>query len=350
MMNKNIQNLSWQVSEEEYRADTALSYSTLSRYEKGGFHELPKLFDKIESPSLTFGSAVDAIITGGMNEFDNRFLVCDYNITDGGINVCTKLVELYSDQYEHFSDIPQELVSSAAQMVGFWKDPKWDKKRYKAVLDTGNIDIYYTVLKNTDKVVLDRKTYDDVIAVVNALKSSPATKWYFQADNPFDGVERFYQLKFKATFEGIQYRCMMDECIVDHKTKTIYPIDLKTSSHWEDEFYKSFIDWNYPIQGRLYFRILEDNLKKDEYFKDFSIMDYRFIVANRKNLMPLVWEFTETKQYGDLIYGARNQIIMRDPFTIGAELRNYLDHDCKVPININLTTPNNLAYFLNKLI
>ena len=43
------------------------------------------------------------------------------------------------------------------------------------------------------------------------------------------------------TDDGVDYRSMIDECLVDYTNKVIYPIDLKTSSSPEDEFYKSFI-------------------------------------------------------------------------------------------------------------
>ena len=35
---KNLKDISWLVSEEVYRADSALSYSTLATYERGGFN------------------------------------------------------------------------------------------------------------------------------------------------------------------------------------------------------------------------------------------------------------------------------------------------------------------------
>ena len=57
--------ISWQVTEPEYRADSALSYSTLARFAREGFNKLDSLFDKLDTPSLTFGRAVDALITGG---------------------------------------------------------------------------------------------------------------------------------------------------------------------------------------------------------------------------------------------------------------------------------------------
>ena len=64
MREKSLKDISWLVSEETYREDSALSYSTLATYERGGFNCILSLSEKKESPALTFGSAVDAIITG----------------------------------------------------------------------------------------------------------------------------------------------------------------------------------------------------------------------------------------------------------------------------------------------
>ena len=71
-------NISWAVTEDVYRADPALSYSTLSKYERSGFNNIDHLFESIETPSLTFGSAVDSIITGGTEEFNSRFFVSKF--------------------------------------------------------------------------------------------------------------------------------------------------------------------------------------------------------------------------------------------------------------------------------
>ena len=103
-------------------------------------------------------------------------------------------------------------------------------------------------------------------SVVNSLKSSDSTKFYFEDDSPFDdNVQRFYQLKFKSTLQGIDFRCMADELIVVHNKKIVVPIDLKTSSKPEWDFYNSFIDWRYDIQARLYWKVIRDNMDKDPY-------------------------------------------------------------------------------------
>ena len=70
---KSLKDISWDVTEDQYRADSALSYSTLSRFNREGFDNLAHLFDKIESPSLLFGSVVDTLLTGTEKEFEDRF-------------------------------------------------------------------------------------------------------------------------------------------------------------------------------------------------------------------------------------------------------------------------------------
>ena len=87
------------------------------------------------------------------------------------------------------------------------------------------------------------------------------------------------------------------------------------------------------IQARLYWRIIRKNMDKDEYFKDFSLEDYRFIICNPKTLTPLVWEFPLTKSIGTLIDDDGKEI--RDPFEIGTELQGYLNLRPPVPNGID---------------
>ena len=163
---KELKDISWNVSEETYRQDSALSYSTLSTYDRTGFNGLEHLFDKKESPSLTLGSVVDSIITGGEDEFHARFLVLDVNVTDGGKDVCNQLLQMFSAPVPAFEDIPETIVSDAAKIAGFWKADKWDKKRYGEVLKTGNIAEYFNAMASTDKTVIDSETYQMALAMV----------------------------------------------------------------------------------------------------------------------------------------------------------------------------------------
>ena len=330
---KELKDIAWNVSEETYRQDPALSYSTLSTYDKSGFNGLDHLFDKKESPSLTFGSVVDSILTGGEDEFHARFLVLDVSLTDGGKDVCNQLLQMFSSPTPAFEDIPETIVSEAAKAAGFWKADKWDKKRYGEVLKTGNIAEYFNAMASSEKTIIDSETYQDALASVRALRESPATAAYFADDDEMSPIRRYYQLKFKAKFGNVTYRNMADLIVVNYEKKKVYPIDLKTSSHKEWNFEDSFLQWNYMIQARLYWRIIRANMDADPVFKDFTLEDYRFIVVNRETLTPLVWEFPLTKEAGTLIDEQGREF--RDPFEIGEELQAYLNLRPSVPNGIN---------------
>lgn len=346
---KSLRDISWQVSEKGYRADPALSYSTLARYEREGFNNLDKLFDRIETPSLTFGSAVDSIITGGQEEFDERFMVAEFpSMPDSIVKIIKSLYKQYAGTYRSLLNISDSSIIRETEDQNYQMN--WKPETRAKVIKEKGTDYYNLLFVAGDRCIIDTQTYQDVVNAVRVLKESSSTKLYFADDNPFEpDIERLYQLKFKGEFDGITYRNMADLIIVNHKEKWVKPVDLKTSSHTEWDFYKSFVDWRYDIQARLYWSIIRQNMDKDEYFKDFKLLDYDFIVVNKRTLTPLVWNCPFTQAQGTLRFGNNSQIEMRSPFEIGKELNSYLTSRPKVPMGINETGTNNLRDWLNKL-
>lgn len=209
-MIKSLREISWNVPEEVYRADPALSYSTLSKFKRSGFNELEHLFDRIDTPSLTFGSAVDSIITGGEEEFESRFMVAEFPPTpDSIITIVKGLFDNYHSNYRILESIPDKEVIEVAAQFNYQNNWK-PETRAKVIKEKGSA--YYRLLYlSKDKTILDTATNLDVRKTVEALRNSPTTREYFAPSNPFENVERLYQLKFKATLNGIEYRCMADE-------------------------------------------------------------------------------------------------------------------------------------------
>ena len=342
---KSLKDISWQVDEKTYRADSALSHSILSRYEREGFNNLDKLFDRIESPSLTFGSAVDTMITGGDEEFNANFMVADFpTLPDTVVQLVRTIFSVYKDSYTDIKDIPNNLLLSAISDIS-WNNHWRPDTRANKIKEDG--EVYYRLLYMAeDKTVLNTSTYNDVCNTVSKLKSSDATRFYFEEDSPFDdNIERLYQLKFKAVLNGVPYRIMADELIVFHKEKVVVPIDLKTSSKPEWDFFKSFLEWRYDIQARLYWRVIRHVMDQDPYFKDFKLTDYNFIVANKKILMPLVWRFSMTQLIIPLTF-RDGSLVLRDPEVIGRELFDYLERRPPVPNGIELNKPNDIVKWI----
>lgn len=347
MGRKSLYDISWQVSEEEYRADTAYSYSTIARFNREGFDNLNKLYEKLETPSLLFGSIVDTLLTDGQEEFDKRFEVAEFPaISDNLIQVAKRLFNLCHENYRNINLIPEDIIASTGEECGYYANPKYATYRIKKIKEECK-DYYNLLFLSIDKTIVSSKDYQDAQDCVNVLKNHKYTKWYFEDNNPFNNdLERFYQLKFKGEWKGIPLRCMADLIIVDHKDKVIIPCDLKTSSKKEWRFYKSFIDWNYWIQAQLYWYIIRQNLDKDALYKNYKLLDYRFIVINRSSRLPLVWSYPDTQATDDCIYGTKGQYLCRNWRGIVKELDYYLTHQAEYPIEI--TSINNINKWLNK--
>lgn len=342
---KSLKSISWLVEEEEYRADPAYSYSTIAKFDREGFDKLDTLFDKVESPSLLFGSCVDTLLTDGQKAFDERFMVADFTaVSDAIRKIVDEAFNLFSTEYNTLSAIPDNKLSALVDTFEFQKNWKLETRVKKVIADGSD---YYSLLYVAGtKQIITSELYQDVVNCVDILRNSASTRWYFQKDNPFaSDVERLYQLKFKGEYEGIPLRIMADLIIVDHENKVIIPCDLKTSYKEEWNFWKSFIEWRYYIQANLYAEIIRQNIEKDEYFKDFKILDYRFIVICNRTRVPLVWEWPYTKTETDF---SINSTVFTNWRNTVKRLDYYLKSKPSVPEGIKLLDTNNIAHFILK--
>jgi len=282
-MRKSLADISWQVDESTYRADNALSYSKLSQFFKNG----PKALisnEKIDTPSLRFGSLVDCILTA-QEEFDDRFYVADIDRFSDTIRKIVEDINSYSGNWDELIHIPQDIWEEILDKYQYQTNWKCDT-RVKKIVEQG--EDYYTVLKySTGKIVISPQEFSDAQQCVMTLKTHPFSYQIFECN---EDEEIFYQLKFKYNLAGVNARCMFDIIKVNHKEKWIRLIDLKTSGKSEEEFEKSFIDWNYWCQSGLYHNIIDLNLYEDNYFKEFKVLPFQFLVINKSNLNPLIWE------------------------------------------------------------
>ena len=342
--NHSFADISWQVSEPEYRQDSALSYSTIAKYAREGFQHLDTLFDRVESPSLTFGSCVDTLLTEGEKAFSDRFFIGDIPTMKPSVEPVVK--EIYNQYHDAYTDINSIPDSSLAPIISqFGYQPNWKPETRCKVIRQEGAAYYQTMFMANGKEIVSQDIYNKVFACVTTLKDSPATKMYFCEDNPFDDIEHLYQLKFKGIIDDVPFRCMADLIIVDYKNKKVIPCDLKTSSHREYMFPESFIQWRYDIQSRLYWRLIRQTMDKDDFFKDFQLLDYRFIVVNNiDNPVPLVWRFDKTQALGEITLGNK---VLSDPVTIGKELYGYLQEQPVVPNGIFIDRPNSIDNWFN---
>lgn len=315
----NFKDLMWNVSEREYREYRCLSYSLLSKFYKGGFNSLSTLFESFSSPSLEFGSAVDTLLTEGVEEFKKKYCVCpDLILSDTLKKITENLFDAVSGM--EFDSIPDSIISDICIENDYYKDDKYKNTRVKKIRNECK-DYYDLLSKAIGKTVLKQATFDRVITAAKAVKE----KYYmFSNPTPFENIERYYQSKFKITIGDIEYKIMVDALEIDHDSKTIRLYDLKTTSDPEYEFPNNYLKWNYHIQSKLYYYVVNQILQNSEDFKEYKVESFQFIVVNGYNPKPLLWNDSQAYNLDGII----------NPLELGEQLQYYLDTKPLYPIEI----------------
>lgn len=294
MIFKSFKSLSLDITEKEYRNLPSISYSLLSRFDREGWRNIDKIYNRINTSSLEYGGEVDTYLTDFQNFF-NKYHVEDFGNISFNIKEIVK--DIFNPDINNIKLIDKNIIHKVCKDKNYYADDKYSKTRLNNIITKGSK--YYNILyKCQDKILLSRKEFEDVKNTVNTLLNNKYTSKYFSENYFFDSIEAFYQLKFNINYkDNIFIKCMIDRVIINHVDKTIQLIDLKTSSKNEEDFEESFKEYRYYIQAQLYTYIIKCIIENDSYFNDFTILPFKFIVINKKNQTPIIWTFDKSWDY-----------------------------------------------------
>lgn len=344
------------LSEREYRnlkdanGFPIVSYSAISKYLREGFEGYLHLEDREETDSLTFGSAVDTLITEGEEQFNKKFKVLDNNFTGKSKEVldCVSTMLIERNKTIDAAIEDDSIINcfyAAFVDVDFYSNRTVESKLRMFFTD-GVIDSavkeYIKSKTEDDYTIISNDTLEDVLKTVNALKYDKFIGIVFATD---DGLDRIYQAKFVTTINGVEYKFMFDLLIIDHSHKVIMPFDLKTTSKPEYRFPESFLKWRYDIQARLYCQGLNQIVQHSREWAGYKVKPMKFIVVNKNSLTPLMFEFEDSFTKGDIQYG---NTVLEDPFVVGNELNALIRSKATLPPNIVKNGINYLVQLLKK--
>lgn len=352
---KSIKDILWNVDEKTYREDPSYHYSLLSDFRSAGIHKASELFDKTEikkaSKSLIFGSLVDAMLTDPkkMSEFENIGSEKDIiKLTPTE----KKVVDFLISNKELF---PLEKILADEDLLfeAFYHCGAYSSMtREKVIEKHGNVVIdalRKTLDFDSDKMKITEEDFVDALECKNAIMTS-SMREYFEPVPFEDDIERVFQAKIKFRDEktNIWYRVMLDTLWVNHTKKIIQPNDLKTTSDHEDEFYRNFIKWNYDIQARLYWQAVHRLIQSDDYFRDFRVRPFQFLVVSRYSKTPIRWCYDDSCKLGRLSYLRKDntRIVLEDPFTIGSLLHKCEERPGLITPGISTTSMNSIEYWI----
>lgn len=326
------------ISEKEYRDIELPSYSMLSTISKEGVDIINA--KKSSGLILKFGSLVDDLC------FDTDKVVSKYylatsikNPTPNVKNIVDYVMsKMKSGGTSNFGMLKKKTLNTsavgvsdlrshtagillAAKHLGIYATYP-EAKVLKTVIDGGS-KYFKDCLDSDGKVLIKKEMWDKAMESCITLSTHQFSKSYFEKAKD---IELIYQYKFEATINGRRTKGMLDILKIDHGTKTIYPVDLKTGELPVSKFPEIMLMYGYYIQAALYRQAIINIVKDDFDLEGYKVAPFEFLYLSKGNVTkPLVYVFSEKMHESALVgftdrYGTKHK-------GVHSLLKEY--YDCK---------------------
>jgi len=241
--------------------------------------------EKYENPEdvipahFVFGSAVDHLTTEDTPIENNFYIMGESAISDTIKKIVDHVHEEIAGWKDKLEDCSEAIVRSCSfeQYGQAWKEDT----RIKKVVETGS-GYYADLLACAGKTIISQEDYTKAVNCNNALRNDDFTGQYF---NPGENQQLLKKVVIQFTYHDVEMKCELDLVFIDHDTKQIYPIDIKTIGTSVYAFKGSFWKYRYDFQAAVYFYAC-----LGEYYelleKGYKLMPFRFLVVEKENYNP----------------------------------------------------------------
>ena len=269
---------------EDYYINPAISQSQLKLL----LGPDPSIFNTIQEPDLYFeekkhfiiGDGVDMQLTRPIEEFSQKFHISNLQNkpSDTIKSIVNQVYDLVKEEVGSLAD-KGLLRDHTFEIIDSCNDHNYQSNwkietRIAKVVEAWE---YWEDLKQAEgKVVLSQEENDLISQIVMSIRTNPTTSKYFETSKD---VEILDQLAIYFSYCGIDCKALLDRVIVDHKNKTIQPIDFKTMGDQTLYFPKSLRQRRYDIQAAFY----TEALKSKKEYETYKILPFKFIVESTIN-------------------------------------------------------------------
>lgn len=347
---KSLAKYASKMTESEYHQAPYWSHSAIARYAREGFASLNNINRSITpTPAMEFGSLFDSILTRG-KETLKEYAVVDCTIPDAEKKALDYIVSRTDKPHAKLEELSPEDLSTYCDECGY--QTRWG---YDARLKHLTPYSKYYDIKRTGRKPVSSDDWADAVEMANIFRKDPYLKTIFGTKNSGD-KEYLYQLKFFLDykldeFTTVKLKFMPDLLVVDHKEKTVQPVDLKTSAMPAWGFKENFLRLRYDIEATLYADALRQVMDSTEEYKDYTILPYLFTDISRSDKVPVtfVYDQTDPSQQDGLSFSTEDKTYKYKGWkALLQEILDYQAQQAKVPSYIKLNEPNNILNLLGK--
>ena len=313
---------------EDYYINPAISQSQLKLL----LGPDPSIFNTIQEPDLYFeekkhfiiGNGVDIQLTRPIEEFNQKFHISNLQNkpSDTIKSIVNQVYDRVKETYPNIETIQNYNNAILEACNDHNYQPNWKTEtRIAKIIEAWE---YWEDLKQAEgKVVLSQEENDLISQIVMSIRTNPTTSKYFETSKD---VEILDQLAIYFSYCDIDCKALLDRVIVDHKNKTIQPIDFKTMGDQTLYFPKSLRQRRYDIQAAFYMQALFQWCIQQDKYLDYKILNFKFIVESTVNPgNPLV--FTCSSELLDIGKNGRQPYKLCDKPYISSEYITYMKFD-----------------------
>ena len=257
----------------------------------------PSIFNTIQEPDLYFeekkhfiiGDGVDMQLTRPIEEFNQKFHIS--NLQNKPSDTIKSIVNQVFDEVKAFNNRNPNLDQTIGNIQEYPEyillgcndheyQMRWNEDtRINKVVEAWE---YWEDLKQAEgRIVLSQEENDLISQIVMSIRTNPTTSKYFETSKD---IEILDQLAIYFTYNNVDCKALLDRVIINHKDKTIQPIDFKTMGDQTIYFPKSLRQRRYDIQAAFYTKALKYFIERDDKtLQDYKILPFKFIVESTVN-------------------------------------------------------------------
>jgi len=241
------------------------------------------------APQFIFGKAVDHMLTEDLEFLDVFYVMKNVEKpSDTVMDMINTIFNEYSDSGE-LEDHKGPVLEVAAR---FKYQSNWKADTVFAKIVEAGSSYFKILQESANKVIISEEDYSKAIIAAGALKSNEYTKYYLTETKSVQVIKKPI---FEFTFKGIEFKGEGDLITIDHHTKKIFPLDIKTMSGEITEFQKNFWNYRYDFQGTFYDKGIRSYQPiKDLIEQGYSVEPFTFLVVEKECInQPMVYEMSE---------------------------------------------------------
>jgi hypothetical protein len=239
---------------------------------------------------FVFGSLVDDMLLSDVKIKEKYYIMEASPLTDKLKNI-TQYIYDYSknsDDVRPWSEL-EEIMLFACDEHSF--QTKWkNETRVKHIKE--KCGTYFQSLRHSEgKIIISDTDYDKAVNCVASLKADPYTKRFFSKE---DHIEIWKHKVITFTYQGLDFKGELDQVVVDHKAKTIEPVDFKTTGKPIKGFSFDFWQYRYDFQSAVYLYGISKDPRVVELLKQgYTLIHFKYVVVETEMISsPMIFRVT----------------------------------------------------------